>query len=154
MKNRARSTNHGGFSLIELVMSIIILAIMMPLSYVAYSGMTKNMGTPDYAIDARYAAEIQMEQLTRVPFASIATCNNAGCTNYSYHDMNAGGSYPEYAGFKWKCVITPVVFTPATNKVDDSSSTTMKRIEVDIQAPNGSTYSFHTLVSQRPADEE
>ena len=69
--------------------------------------------------------------------------------------MNAGGAYPEYAGFQWKCTVTPASFNAGTNTVvDDPSSTTMKRIEVDVKAPDGSTYSAHTLVSQRPADEE
>jgi hypothetical protein len=127
---------------------------MMPLSYVTFSTMVKKMGTPEYAIDARYVMEIQMEQLSRVPLASIANCNSAACPSYSYQNMNTV-LYPGYAGFQWKCIITPVSFNAGTNTViDNPSSTTMKRIEVNVKAPDGSTYSAHTLVSQRPADEE
>jgi hypothetical protein len=152
---RSATNNLAGFTLVDLIISIVLLSVMIPLSYITFSGLVKNMGKPEYAIDARYVLEIEMEQLTRVPFASIANCNNAGCTSHSYQDVDAVSAYPEYAGFQWKCTVTPVSFNAGTNTViDDPSSTTMKRIGVDVKAPDGSTYSAHTLVSQRPADEE
>ena len=80
---RSATTNRLGFTLIDLITSIVLLSVTIPLSYITFSGLVKNMGKPEYAIDARYVVEMEIEQLTRVPFGSIVNCNNAGCPSYS-----------------------------------------------------------------------
>lgn len=150
---RLRALNHQGFNLIEIIISIVILVIVLPTSYVAFSGMMKNVAKPEYVIDARYAAEIAMERLTRINFANIVDCKDESCTNYAYHDMNADGTYPEYAGFQWKCTIIPASFNAGANTVnDDLNSSTLKRVSVDVKMPDGNVYSAHTLVTKKPAD--
>jgi hypothetical protein len=59
-----RRLNSKGFTLIELIIFIIIGAIILPASFVAFTAAIKHFSTPDYYVKARFFAEQKMEELT------------------------------------------------------------------------------------------
>ncbi len=56
--------NNKGFTLIELIIFIIVGAIILPASFVAFTSAMKYFSTPDYYVKARFYAEQKMEELT------------------------------------------------------------------------------------------
>ena len=130
--------NNSGFTLIELVTFIVVGAIFVPASIVAFTSVMDNFLVPDYQVKARFLAEQKIEDLTKDDFGSINT-----------------GSWPYsntiYSDYKW---MWTVCYTGST-EINSSCSlahaeSSYKRIEVVILMPNNTQYSVQTLVTKRP----
>ena len=74
-----RYESYKGFTLIELIIFIIVGAIILPASFVAFTAAIKHFSTPDYYVKARFFAEQRMEEVT----------SNAICTRlHACHSSN------------------------------------------------------------------
>ena len=72
-------SNNKGFTLIELIIFIIVGAIILPTSFIAFTSAMKYFSTPDYYVKARFYAEQKMEELTSNTYSS----SNTICHDYN-----------------------------------------------------------------------
>jgi prepilin-type N-terminal cleavage/methylation domain-containing protein len=128
-------SNKKGFTLIELIIFIVVGAIILPASFVAFTAAIKHFSTPDYYVKARFFAEQIMEQVTSNPFDAL--------------NCPASDS-PE--GFARNCSLNYVVYDSLTNSIVDSASPTYyRKITVTITIPNSTdNYSVSTIATKRP----
>jgi prepilin-type N-terminal cleavage/methylation domain-containing protein len=148
-----------GFTLIELVIFIVIGAIVLPASFVAFTAAIKHFSTPDYYVKARFFAEQKMEELTSNPYCCVClnytslTCPSACPASSSSCTIESNDSVwrdtPE-TGFirTWEiCYVTSGAIDP---NGCSSSETDYKRIRVGITPPSGPDYVVKTIVTKRP----
>jgi len=134
MKNRL---NNKGFTLIELIMFIIVGAIFIPVSLIAFTSVMSNYSRPDYYVKARFYAEERMSEITSLPYDNITN------DNLCSEQIDLGDDY------KTKCTIILI------NPVDlstTSASPYYKRIIVTVEYPGllGDGYIVSTIVTRRP----
>jgi prepilin-type N-terminal cleavage/methylation domain-containing protein len=151
-------SNKKGFTLIELIIFIVVGAIILPASFVAFTAAIKHFSTPDYYVKARFFAEQKMEELTSNTYncTCISRVNSPlglcqiGSDRY---DCSVGNNsdIPEINwGRAWS-----ICYVPA-NDINSSAQcttyTTHKRIEITITPPSGVTdnYTVSTLITRRP----
>jgi prepilin-type N-terminal cleavage/methylation domain-containing protein len=145
-----------GFTLIELIVFIVIGAIILPASFVAFSAAIGDFSTPDYYVKARFYAEQKMEELTSNPYccvclnhASLSSCPvSSSCTIGSNDSIWT--DTPE-TGFvrTWEiCYVTSDSIDPTSGC--SSSETDYKRIRITITPPFGPDYMVKTIVTRRP----
>jgi prepilin-type N-terminal cleavage/methylation domain-containing protein len=141
------SMNRKGFTLIELIIFIVVGAIILPASFVAFTSTMKYFSTPDYYVKARFFAEQKMEELT----------SNA----YNSPNIVATGSptpvidpTPLDAGFqrRWSiCLIVPLTPDQCVSYAPtDEPNYNYKKIVVSITMPDNSVYDVATIVTRRP----
>jgi Tfp pilus assembly protein PilE len=150
--------NGKGFTLIELVIFIVVGAIILPASFVAFTAAIKHFSTPDYYVKARFYAEQKMEELTSNAYncACIGTVlNPSGLCQIGLdrYDCSVGTSsdIPEINwGRTWS-----ICYVPASNINSSTQCTTYstyKRIEITVTPPTGvaDNYTVSTLITRRP----
>jgi len=128
-----------GFTLIELVIFIIVGAIFIPLTYVAFTTAMKSATTPDYMIKARFYAEQKMEEVTRNPFDTLSC-------------PTPNPDYPE-TNYSRTCSINYARYKSETNTIEISATDDMpyyRIIKIDVTPPVGSAYTVTTIVTRRP----
>ena len=121
-----------GFTLIELIIFIVVGAIILPASFVAFTAAIRHFSTPDYYVRARFFAEQKMEMLT----------------SYTYTDpaLNpAPGSDTPEVGYPRTWNISYIDSTLAP-----SSDVGYKKIDISVTMPDGSIYDVSTIVTRRP----
>jgi Tfp pilus assembly protein PilE len=127
--------NDKGFTLIELVMFIVVGAIFLPASMIAFTSVMNNYSRPDYYIKARFYAEKRMSEITNKLYADVlpASCNSFG----------------EGDGYTTECSVVEV--NPDTLSTA-SGDPYYKRVVVTVRHTGliGGEYSIVTLVAKRP----
>jgi hypothetical protein len=136
-------SNKKGFTLIELVIFIVVGAIILPASFVAFTAAIKHFSTPDYNVKARFFAEQKVEEITRNTFDSVSIVNQ------SYNPISG------YTNYQWKWMICNTGSNEINLGCSAGHSVTAdysyyKRIEVTILMPDSSTYDVYTLITKRP----
>lgn len=132
-----------GFTLIELIIFIVIGAIVLPASFIAFSTAMKHFSRPDHYIKARFYAEQKMEELTSNTYSSI------GVT-----PVVAVEAIPE-AGFQQRSWNICHVLSSAPDQCASSDPTNelnynYKKIVVSVSMSGGSVYDVATLITKRP----
>jgi len=133
-----------GFTLIELIVFIVIGAIILPASFVAFSSAIQHFSTPDYYVKARFFAEKKIEELTSTPFDSVLVADQP---------YNA---IPGYTDYQWKWIICNTGSSEINLACSVSHNNSLvdylyyKRIEVTILMPDNSIYAVCTLITKRP----
>lgn len=133
----------AGFTLIELVVFIVVGAIFLPSSIVAFYWAVNHFSRPEYYVKARFLAEQKMEELTSsaysdttvTPTGVVEAVGETGLQQRSWKICHVESSSPD------QCVS----FDPA-----DESVYHYKKIVVEITMSDGSVYDVSTLVSRRP----
>jgi len=124
--------NNKGFSLIELVMFIIIGAIFLPASVIAFTKVMDNYSRPDYYVKAKFYADKKTAEAINNIYNSI------GCLNETVD------------GYILECTISmidPETLTTA------GSNANYKQIKITVQHPNLlENYEIYTIVTKRPKD--
>jgi Tfp pilus assembly protein PilE len=147
-----------GFTLIELIIFIIVGAIILPASFVAFTAAMKHFSTPDYYVKARFFAEQKMEELTSYTYncACISKIlNPSGLCQIGSdrYDCSVGidSDTPETNwGRTWSICYVPV------NDINSSAQCAVysnyKRFEMTVTPPSGATdnYVVSTLITRRP----
>ncbi|OPY77549.1 MAG: hypothetical protein A4E65_02704 [Syntrophorhabdus sp. PtaU1.Bin153] len=164
VRDDPKRLSHGnkGFTLIELIVFIVLGAIILPTSFIAFSAAIKHFSRPDEHIKARFIAEAKIEQITASPFDNPppeATSYGAvmgDATNLDSNSQCIRFCGPEYASYLWRWEIRYI--DPASNPVTDvpygtpcsGASCDYRRVSVYIRTPDGSEYSVSTVVTRRP----
>lgn len=136
--------NDKGFTLIELVMFIIIGAIFLPASMIAFTGVMSNYSRPDYHVKARFYADKRMAEITNRPYDDILL---------GVSDLCPATFSPEASpddGYKTKCAI--VAINPdLTQSSQTDNKAPYKRITVTVTYSGLlSDYVIRTIVTRRP----
>lgn len=132
-------SNKKGFTLIELVIFIVVGAIILPASFVAFTAAIKHFSTPDYYVKAKFYAEQRMEEVTSNAYAAIGVTSGTVI-----------GTSPE-TGFQRSWNICYVLsLTPDQCASDQTTDSNYKKIVVSIITPDNSTYDVSTIVTRRP----
>jgi len=105
-----RRGSEKAFTLIELAIFIVIAAIFIPMSYIAFSAASRGAGKPEAAMTAKFLAEQKLEELTNNPY-TIEIYRNAVWPNYETIDG--------YNRFHWKWTTTRVAYQ---DSVDHSAT--------------------------------
>lgn len=131
-------TNDKGFTLIELIMFIIIGAIFLPASMIAFTSVMSNYSRPDHYVKARFYADKRMAEITSKPFDTISPSSLNPCP-----DTDEGG------GYTTGCVIE--LINPNDLSTKTPTSIYYKRITVTVRYSGLlSDYTIATIVTRRP----
>jgi prepilin-type N-terminal cleavage/methylation domain-containing protein len=121
-----------GFTLIELIVFIVVGAIILPASFVAFTAAIQHFSTPDYYVKARFYAEQKIEMLTSYTYTDSAL------------DPVPGSDTPEIGYPRtWNISFIDSTLAP-------SSNVGYKKIVVSVAMPDGSIYDVSTIVTKRP----
>ena len=139
-----RTLSNKGFTLIELIVFIIIGAIFLPASFVAFTSVMNNYSRPDYYVKAKAYADKRMAETTNNPYDSIPP----GLSSLCPATFTAEASPDD--GYTTGCAINLI-------NANDLSTTTMptspyyKRITVTVKYSGLlSDYVISTIVTRRP----
>ena len=157
-ESRESAEHDRGFTLIELIVFIVVGAIILPTSFVAFSSAIQYFSRPDYHVKARFYAEQKMEELTSNRYCCVClnhaslSCASAcpvsgSCTMGS--DDTLWTDSPE-TGFTrtWDiCYVTQDSLDPDACSL---SETDYKRLRVTIIPFSGDRYTVKTSVTRRP----
>jgi hypothetical protein len=125
-----RRLNSKGFTLIELIIFIIVGAIILPTSFVAFTSAMKYFSTPDYHVKARFYTEQKMEELTSYTYTAIPSPgNDVPDTNYQR---------------SWNVSLIDSSFNASGSDVG------YKKIVVTVVMPDSTLYDVSTIVTRRP----
>lgn len=126
--------NNHGFTLIEIIMFVVIGAIFLPASLIAFNSVISNYSRPDYYVKARFYAEQRMY----------------GITNRLYDDIvSPCASTPDGGdGYTTECTVETI-------NADDLSTTSpsayYKRVTVTVKNIDAAVnYSVTSIVTRRP----
>jgi prepilin-type N-terminal cleavage/methylation domain-containing protein len=133
-----------GFTLIELIIFIVVGAIILPASFVAFTAAIKHFSTPDYYVKARFFAEQKMEELTSNAYNSP----NIVATNTVIDTASLD------TGFQRRWSICHVLSSNPDQCVSydplNEPIYNYKKISVSITMPDNSIYDVSTIVTRRP----
>ncbi len=130
--------NNKGFTLIELIMFIIIGAIFLPASMIAFTSVMNNYSRPDYYVKARFYADKRMAEITSNTYDNISPSSLNPCP-----DTDEGG------GYKTACMIE--LINPNDLSAISPTSSYYKRITVTVRYSGLlSDYKISTIVTRRP----
>jgi len=109
-----------GITLIELVIFIIVGGLFIPLVYIAFNSVMKDMTTPETVIKTRFIAEAKMEDITKEAY------DNIGLASTSYAAVNTDSRFTDasYSGYQWRWEITDIVFQDNTGTIPYTTSIT------------------------------
>jgi prepilin-type N-terminal cleavage/methylation domain-containing protein len=126
-------TNDKGFTLIELIIFIIIGAIFLPASMVAFTSVMSNYSRPDYYVKARFYADKRMAEITSKP----------------YDQMLCSALTADDDPYETTCDIQPINPFDLGTK---SPSNDYKRIRISIKDKNSDSLidEVSTIVTKRP----
>jgi hypothetical protein len=139
-----RRLNSKGFTLIELIIFIIVGAIILPASFVAFTAAIKHFSTPDYYVKARFFAEQKVEEITKDVFGTYSN------TNQPYVPITG------YTDYQWEWAICYTGSSEINLACSDVHNTLLtdynyyQRIEVTVLMPDNSTCDVYTLITKRP----
>jgi prepilin-type N-terminal cleavage/methylation domain-containing protein len=119
-----------GFTLIELIIFIVVGAIILPASFVAFTAAIKHFSTPDYYVKARFFAEQKMEELTSNSYSTIPSSSN------DIPDINYQRN--------WNVSLIDPSLNPSGSDIG------YKKIDISVTMPDGSIYDVSTIVTRRP----
>ncbi|HOE17800.1 MAG TPA: prepilin-type N-terminal cleavage/methylation domain-containing protein [Syntrophorhabdaceae bacterium] len=97
-----RVGDHKGFTLIELIIFIIIGAIFVPASMLAFTSVMNSYSRPDYYVKARFYADKRMAEITNRPYDSIPPGVSTLCP-----DSYAAEASPD-SDYSTKCTIISI----------------------------------------------
>jgi hypothetical protein len=150
------TTSTRGFTLIELIIFIVVGAIILPASFVAFTAAIKHFSTPDYYVKARFIAEAKMEDITSRMFAELPPDNITYVNNnLTYSSVRGDLSNNDLSGtcirfctqdfdnYQWKWSIENFSFGALNPSV-------CKKADVSIRMSDGSEYVVSTLITRRP----
>ena len=132
--------NDKGFTLIELIMFIIIGAIFLPASMIAFTGVMNNYSRPDYYVKARFLADYRMAKITSKPYDAIKVGLSDLCPDKTSEN-----------GYETECAILAINNDRTISSDQTNNKTPYKRITVTVKYSGLlSDYTISTIVTRRP----
>lgn len=142
--------NNKGFTLIELIMFIIIGAIFLPASMIAFSSVMSNYSRPDYYMKARFYADKRMAEITSNRYDSI-TAAGLSCSTTSPPTSFTPAWDPDDDGYGTGCAIETI--NPFDLSTNSPTSIYYKKITVTARysySGLSNDYTISTIVTRRP----
>ncbi len=137
--------NKKGFTLIELIMFIIIGAIFLPASMIAFTSVMSNYSRPDYYVKAKFYADKRMAEITGNSYDNI-TAAGLSCSTPAVFTAE---SSPD-DGYTTGCIIESI--NPFDLSTKSPTSNYYKKITVTVRYSRLlSDYTISTIVTRRPA---
>lgn len=136
--------NSKGFTLIELIIFIIVGAIILPASFVAFTAVIQHFSTPDYYVKARFFAEQKMEEITSNGFGSVLIVDQPSTPIAGYSD------------YQWSWTVCNTGSDEINLLCSESHDSSLpdypyyKRIDVAVLMPDNEVYDVSTIVTRRP----
>jgi len=133
-----KKLNDKGFTLIELIMFIIVGAIFIPVSLIAFTSVMSNYSRPDYYVKARFYAEERMSEITSLPYDKIIP------GQFDWQLVEESGGY--------ETKYDVIEINPVDLGTTSTSPSDYKRITVAVQYSGlwGGPYTVSTIVTRRP----
>lgn len=139
--------NDKGFTLIELIMFIIIGAIFLPASMIAFTSVMNNYSRPDYYVKARFYADKRMAEITSKPYDDITPAKLSCSATSSPTDFTAESAPDD--GYATGCVIE--LINPSDLSTKSPTSSYYKKITVKVTYSGLlGPYVISTIVTRRP----
>ncbi len=137
-----------GFTLVELIVFIVVGAIILPASFVAFSSAIQYLSRPGFYLKARFIAEAKMEDITSRSFLELppenATYRNVrGDITNSLSGTCFRFCTDEYDNYEWRWSIDNQSF-------ESLDSSVCKIVTVFVRMPDGSEYDVSSIVTRRP----
>jgi prepilin-type N-terminal cleavage/methylation domain-containing protein len=152
MSSLARGREHDGFSMIELLVTVVLAGIIFAAMVPFFANALKRTSGDEVRVDAASIAQDRIEQVRLLDFTQIS----AGNLNYSpspttnpFGDGRFGPSYT-LTGESKAYTVTYVVSTPSPSA--SASPLNQKLITVNVSRPGtGFVTSAHTIVKDPAA---
>ena len=125
MTKPGSSTSHDGFSLLEMVIAIAILAISLTALYQAAGGATRIV-----SVDEKMAYAVELARSLVVDHAAVPA-----------EGLQSSGSTP--SGFQWEVSAQPVALPEESLLVEGQ----LQHLDVAIRWPDGDKERAYTLTS-------
>ena len=146
-KQKLSRLNDQGFTLVELIMFVVIGAIFLPASMIAFTSVMNSYSRPDYYVKARFYADKRMASITNNTYDSI-TAAGLACSATSPPAIFTAESAPD-TGYTTGCVIE--LINPNDLSTTSPTSIYYKRITVTVKYSGLlSDYTISTIVTRRP----
>ncbi len=131
-----------GFTLIELIVFIVVGAIFLPVSLIAFTSVMNNYSRPDYYVKAKFFADKKMAEITNDTYDNINISQNS-CSNPLTFTPEAAPDNGYTTGF--------CVDYLNTDLTKNSNPTNYTQITVTVKNPVLlSDYVISTIVTRRP----
>ena len=131
-----QTMNHQGFTLIEIIITIVIAGILLPVIVVPFAAGVKGSGKPEKTTTAMFLAHQKMEEFMKYDYSNAAL-NAIALTPYA----NAG-----MANYQWQWEIIYVDGNFNTSATDVN----YKKIHVRVMDPDSNTYEVYSVVTNFP----
>ena len=136
--------NKKGFTLIELIIFIVIGAIFLPASMIAFTSVMSNYSRPDYYVKARFYADKRMAEITNNLYDNIAVGASGLCPN------NKTEAAPDDA-YRTECAIVAMNNDLTISSDQTNNKAPYKKITVTVTYPGLlSNYVISTIITRRP----
>lgn len=134
MINRIRKSlrSERGFTLIEVVMAIVILAVALPPLIMVMSSVSLDSNINEISDAASYLAERELERILSLRFDAVV---NEGPTSYT-------GNFSDYS-----YQITVSAPTDGLEAYCSTGTTQCKKVQIDIDHTNGANIYLTTMVT-------
>ena len=136
--------NKKGFTLIELIIFIVIGAIFLPASMIAFTSVMSNYSRPDYYVKAGFYANKRMAEIMNNPYDDIKVGSSVLCPNKTAEVV------PD-DGYMTECAVVAVNNDLTVSSDQTNNKAPYKKITVTV-AYSGllNPYVVSTVVTRRP----
>jgi len=141
-------TNDKGFTLIELIMFIIIGAIFLPASMIAFTSVMSNYSRPDHYVKARFYADKRMAEITSTLYDNVTAGNLSCYTTSSPVDSDFRIEWASDDKYKTACRIETV--NPFDLSTKSPTSSYYKRVTVTVKHSDLLIDEISTIITRRP----
>lgn len=133
--------NSCGFTLIEIILAIVVLAIALPSIMVAFSGM-KGSVTPEYNIQAAELGQFQLEAISQHTFATIPAAGAYTCAAFqaTVTEVNCAVTGMTAYTYSWT-----VVEVDSDDPDSGGVTSFAKKVTLDVSRAGMNTVRFYTL---------
>lgn len=122
--------NRKGFTLIEIIITIVVLSIAIGTLMTVSSSILSSSVTPEVLDRSSELAEQQLERISNLRFSQVV---NEGPAPFT-------GNFTNYS---YRIVVAPVPASIA----DDAAMARYKQVTITITQPGGSTVNLTTIVT-------
>jgi len=134
-------TDSSGFSLVEMIVAIIVVAIALPSIMIAFSGMKSSVG-PEYNIQAAELGQFQLEAISQHTFATIPAAGAYTCAVFQATVTEVNCAVTGFTAYTYSWTVVEV----DSNDPDTGGITSFaKKVRLDVSRAGMNTVSFYTL---------
>lgn len=142
-------TNQKGVTLIEIIITLVVIGISVPAIMIPFSGLGDSQG-PEISVQATFLANRQMEALADRKYADIAasSASHSTCANFVANGTGLGNincSVTGYTDYTYTWLIEDVT---AASPGGAASGSFAKRVTLTVtHTPSGESYKYFTLIA-------